>query len=374
MVVNELLVFLKKITIFIDCLSQYLLQTQNLHILELKNINIMKKILSILLILLLVPSISYANKWHIKMKKKEKKDFAHYVLKAQLDNKMVFPLRNIKNPDFYRFFDEFEDHLGVKEKGIEFNLKYSFEGHKQDWTRWGVPGHAQRFQIMEPYKETTKKNKTKWYRIGYFVPADIRTDNHTISLFDFKKLYGKGEKTSDAQFNIIDNRFSWVFNSSNYLATKNETESEYFYFDHYIVTLDQNFVRLKGKWVNILINAKWSEQGFLHLWIDGKLISSYFGDTLGGASSVRFKFGPYRHHMDNATKEGIEIPDTIIRYSNVGKSDNCDDLWSGCSELMSQLSNQSQVNGASNVHLCKSTSSQSGYCENLGYPKNQRPF
>ena len=334
----------------------------------------MKKILSILLIFLLVPSISYANKWHTKMKKKEKKDFAHYVLKAQLDNKMVFPLRNIKNPDFYKFFDEFEDYLGVKEKGIEFNLKYSFEGHKQDWTRWGVPGHAQRFQIMEPYKETTKKNKTKWYRLGYFVPADIRTDKHTISLFDFKKLYGKGEKTSDAQFNIIDNRFSWVFNSSNYLATKNETGSEYFYYDHYIVTLDQNFVRLKGKWVNILINAKWSEQGFLHLWIDGKLISSYFGDTLGGASSVRFKFGPYRHHMDNATKEGIEIPDTIIRYSNVGKSDNCDDLWSGCSELISQLSNQSQVNGARAVVLCTSTSSQSSSCKNLGYPSNQRPF
>ena len=228
----------------------------------------MKKILIILFSLLLVPSISFANKWHIKMKKREKKDFAHYLLKAQLDNKMVFPLRNIKNPDFYKFFDEFEDHLGVKEKGIEFNLKYSFEGHKQDWTRWGVPGHAQRFQIMEPYKETTKKNKTKWYRIGYFVPADTRTDKHTISLFDFKTLYGTGEKTSDAQFNIINNRFSWVFNSPNYLATKNETEAEYFYFDHYIVTLDQNFARLKGKWGNILINAKWSEQGFLHLWID----------------------------------------------------------------------------------------------------------
>ena len=89
---------------------------------------------------------------------------------------------------------------------------------------------------------------------------------------------------------------------------------------------------------------------------------------------MRFKFGPYRHHMDNATKEGIEIPDTIIRYSNVGKSDNCDDLWSGCSELISQLSNQSQVNGASSVVLCTSTTSQSSSCKNLGYPSNQRPF
>ena len=61
--------------------------------------------------------------------------------------------------------------MGVtQEKGVEFNLKYSFEGHKQDWeqkSRWGKPGHAQRFQclIMEPYKETTKKNINKtWYR------------------------------------------------------------------------------------------------------------------------------------------------------------------------------------------------------------------
>ena len=81
----------------------------------------MKKILSILIILLLVPSISFANKWHIKMKKKEKKDFAHYVLKAQSDNKMIFKLRNIKKPDIYKFFNEYEDYLVDKEKGIGFN-------------------------------------------------------------------------------------------------------------------------------------------------------------------------------------------------------------------------------------------------------------
>ena len=68
----------------------------------------MKKILSLFIIILIfVPSISYANKWHIKMKKQEKKDFAHYVLKAQSDNKMVFNLRNIKNSNIYKFFDKF---------------------------------------------------------------------------------------------------------------------------------------------------------------------------------------------------------------------------------------------------------------------------
>ena len=121
-------------------------------------------------------------------------------------------------------------------------------------------------------------------------------------------------------------------------SKKNETGSEYYYFDNYAVVLDPDFSSLKGKWVNILINAKWSKKGFLHFWIDGKLRTSYFGDTMVGASSARFKFGPYRHHMDEATDAGLKIPDTVIRYSNVGKADSCDDLWNGCSDIISQLS------------------------------------
>ena len=135
----------------------------------------MKKIFLILsAYLFLYSNFSYAEKQYIKMKKKEKKDFAHFVLKAQLDNKMVFTKRNVPNrKGLYKFFDKFEDNMGVSEKGIEFNLSYSDIGDKNDWVRWGKPGFAQRFQIMEPYKETTKKGKTKWYRIAYFISNEI---------------------------------------------------------------------------------------------------------------------------------------------------------------------------------------------------------
>ena len=44
--------------------------------------------------------------------------------------------------------------------------------------------------------------------------------------------------------------------------------AEYFYPEHYVVNLDPNFSPLKGKWVNILLNIKWAEKGFMHLWID----------------------------------------------------------------------------------------------------------
>jgi hypothetical protein len=120
----------------------------------------MKKLLAILLSLLLIPSFSYANKWQTNMKKQEKKDFANYVLRNQSKNKMVFNSRNVPNRlGLIKFFDKIEDDMGVAEKGIEFNLSYSDEGDKLDWSRWGKPGFAQRFQISTLQKKE-KQNGT----------------------------------------------------------------------------------------------------------------------------------------------------------------------------------------------------------------------
>ena len=336
----------------------------------------MKKLLAILLSLLLIPSFSYANKWQTNMKKQEKKDFANYVLRNQSKNKMVFNSRNVPNRlGLIKFFDKIEDDMGVAEKGIEFNLSYSDEGDKLDWSRWGKPGFAQRFQIQEPNKHATKKGKTKWYRVGYFIPKNFNTFKHNISLFDFKMIYGKGEKAVGPSFNINNNNIVWIFNGPNYKVAANESGEQY-NFDGYVVHLDDKFSPLRGKWVNLLINAKWAKNGFLHFWIDGKLRSSYFGDVLGGASRVRFKFGPYRNYMTDATDQGLEIKDVVIRYSNIGKADKCDDLWSGCDEIINQLNNNSQVHGAISVNMCipSGNADKPASCNNLGYPQNPRPF
>ena len=336
----------------------------------------MKKLLAILLSLLLIPSFSYANKWQTNMKKQEKKDFANYVLRNQSKNKMVFNSRNVPNRlGLIKFFDKIEDDMGVAEKGIEFNLSYSDEGDKLDWSRWGKPGFAQRFQIQEPNKHATKKGKTKWYRVGYFIPKNFNTFKHNISLFDFKMIYGKGEKAVGPSFNINNNNILWMFNGPNYKVAANESGEQY-NFDGYVVHLDDKFSPLRGKWVNLLVNAKWAKDGFLHFWIDGKLRSSYFGDVLGGASRVRFKFGPYRNYMTDATDQGLEIKDVVIRYSNIGKADKCDDLWSGCDEIINQLNKKSQVHGAISVSMCipSGDADKPASCNNLGYPQNPRPF
>ena len=311
------------------------------------------------------------------MKKQEKKDFANYVLRNQSKNKMVFNHRNVPNrPGLIKFFDKLEDKMGVAEKGIEFNLSYSDIGDELDWSRMGEPGFSQRFNIMEPYKYTTKKGKTKWYRLGYFIPDDTRIDKYALTIFDFKKLYGKGEKAVGATFKINNNEFVWVFNSDKFIEEKNETGHELLFFETYAVAFDPFFSPLKGKWVNVLLNAKWAKDGFLHLWIDGKLRSSYYGDTMSDATSSRFKFGPYRYDMTQATDSGLKIPDIKIRYSNVGKADKCEDLWSGCSEIISQLTGKSQLNGVMVVVYCKTAFKldNGASCRNLGYPQNQRPF
>ena len=191
----------------------------------------MRKTFSIAIIFLfIIQSQLLADKFHKKMKKKVKKDFAHFVLKAQSDNKMGFPIRNIKyRKGLFKFFDKFEDHKGVAEKGVLFNIKYSDKGHKNDWSRWGNPGHAQRFQIEEPFKNTSKKGEIKWYRIGYFIPKELKTEKHNISLFDFKMIYGKPEKAVGPSFNFNNNNFNWIFNSSNYKKDKNEVGVQYYY-------------------------------------------------------------------------------------------------------------------------------------------------
>ena len=112
----------------------------------------------------------------------------------------------------------------------------------------------------------------------------------------------------------------------------------------------------------------------MHLWIDGKLVSSYYGQTLAGADKIRMKFGPYRNYMDDATSENIDIPDLNVKYANIGKSNKCDDLWSGCDELTDQLSNNSQAHFAHAIILCETAPNKDTKCRNSGWPQKNIPF
>tara|TARA_B100001093_G_scaffold193914_1_gene186446 strand:+ start:233 stop:1240 length:1008 start_codon:yes stop_codon:yes gene_type:complete len=298
---------------------------------------------------LLLISIFFLNSAQAeKIPKNERKDFDYFVLKDESKKSMVYNNRNVPKRDgLYRFHEDFEG-----ERAIEINLSYSDIGHEMDWFRWNDPGFAQRYQIAEPLKKTTKKGKTKWYRVGLFIPGKTNTEKHTISFFDYKMIYGKTEMTVGPAFNLVNNEFTFFINGSKYNITEWRNGEKNYDFEHYGIALNSVYKgKLKGKWINVLVNAKWDTDGFIHMWIDGELRVSYYGDLIAGADKVRFKFGPYRHHMVNATNAGLKIEDLTLYYSNVGKSDKCENLWNGCSYLTDQITKKSQLNGVNHVAL-----------------------
>ena len=80
-------------------------------------------------------------------------------------------------------------------------------------------------------------------------------------------IYGKGEKTVGPSFNLTNNEFTFFFNSSEYKVFEDRKGNEGYLFDHYGIVLDKNYEgKLRDKWVNFIINANWSKDGFLHLW------------------------------------------------------------------------------------------------------------
>ena len=218
-----------------------------------------------------------------KIPKKERKDFDYFVLKDESKKNMIYTPRNVPKRDgLYRFHENFEG-----ERAIEFNLKYSDIGHEMDWFRWNDPGFAQRYQITEPLKKTTKKGKTKWYRVGLFIPGKTNTEKHTISFFDYKMIYGKTEMTVGPAFALVNNEFVFFINGSEYGNMEYRDGAKGYEFAHYGIVLNSVYKgKLKGKWINVLVNAKWDKDGFIHMWIDDELRVSYYGDMMAGADRV----------------------------------------------------------------------------------------
>ena len=120
---------------------------------------------------------------------------------------MIYTSRNVPKRDgLYRFHENFEG-----ERAIEFNLKYSDIGHKMDWFRWNDPGFAQRYQITEPLKKTTKKGKNKMVPSWFIYSWKNQYGKTHISFFDYKMIYGKTEMTVGPAFALVNNEFRFFY-------------------------------------------------------------------------------------------------------------------------------------------------------------------
>ena len=286
------------------------------------------------------------------LSKKQKNNFNKYVFKGeyQQDGAMVLIDNNII--DRYEFFDEFKDDF-ISEKGIKIDLRYSDKGGESDWGRFGLTGHAQRWQVMERVDFAANKGEEKWYRVFVHIPDDTDAFRHQISFFDFKYIECLGEKTYGPYFNLRNREFVSGLLSPYYFEYPHHNNQQNAHGD-LAITYNADFTKFKGVWLGFLMNVKWAEDGHFHLWLNGKLRKSFYGDTIFHYDRVRFKFGPYRNYMDDATKMGETIEDISIRYATVGRGDTCDDVWSGgCDHFTSQLTEFSQLNGVEKLVLCQ---------------------
>lgn len=289
------------------------------------------------------------------LSKKQKNNFNKYVFKGdyQEEGAMVFNHRNVSDTDRYEFFDEFKDEF-ISENGIKIDLSYSDEGPKDDWIRWENPGFAQRWQIMERVDFAANKGEEKWYRIFVHIPEDTNAFLHQLSFFDFKYIECLGEKSVGPSFNLRGKDFVSTLTSPYYFKYISEGDALANAHGDLAITYNADFTKFKGVWLGFLMNVKWAEDGHFHLWLNGKLRKSFYGDTIFHYDRVRFKFGPYRSFMDDATKMGETIEDVSIRFATVGRGDTCDGVWyGGCDQFTSQLTGFSQLNGVEKLVLCQ---------------------
>ena len=96
-----------------------------------------------------------------------------------------------------------------------------------------------------------------------------------------------------------------------------------------------------GQWNDVIVNAKWThkDDGFFKLWVNGKLMHFFEGQTQSKGDSVKLTFGIYHSYLSRA-KVSI-IPTHVVYYDEVRTARSCSklklgDLGYDCDVLIEQ--------------------------------------
>ena len=222
---------------------------------------------------------------------------------------------------------------------VAISMRYADGGAQNDWYRFGTPGHAQRYQWSERVKYVAERGSEYWYKLSYHVPNDIDASNYTLSLFDWKAMYGNAEQGVAGGLSIINGRLTF------YMLTGDGSQSCQRLNDQSVVCQqDTAFLNLrpsashKGEWVEVIVNVKWDEEGHVRFWLNDKLRAAVSSNNnLGGARGAKFKFGPYRNHMDEFR---TPIKDVTVHYSEVARAKTCSEISDNCDMLINQIPSQ----------------------------------
>ena len=276
-----------------------------------------------------------------------------------LEKKLNFNARNIDRQDVLSFTKK------AGRNAAKFSMKYSYKGHKLDWERWGEPGFAQRYQILLKKKHDAKYGEEYWYSLSYFLEDKDFTpgDGHQMSLFDLKYRKNCSEVGVGVNMSLRNNRFDFDFVTEEPPSRVKGEAGVGYDTSRYILNVAEDTLSqpLSGRWVDIVMNIKWSdEDGHFRLWIDEKLIINYDRGpvAVGVGEQFSFKFGPYRNHMP----KGEAQRDFVVFYSNIGMTKSCDALEIDCDKLEEQVPDEVFANSINEAMICKK-----GNCTNQAH-------
>lgn len=219
---------------------------------------------------------------------------------------------------------------------VAIEARYEDKGAKNDWERFGSSGHAQRYQWLERRKHIAKRGSEYWYKLSYHIPKNTDATNYTLSIFDWKLMSGNSERGVAGGLSIIKGNltFQMITGSGSQSCQTLNAASE-------VCQQDTAFINLrpspdhKGKWVDVIVNVNWDDEGSVRFWLNDELrVSVSNNNTIGNARGAKFKFGPYRHHMDEFN---TPIKDVTIHYAGVERAKTCKEISDNCEMLINQI-------------------------------------
>ena len=217
-------------------------------------------------------------------------------------------------------------------------LNYAWKGGNLDWIRDGAdkPGSAQRFQYREKPGARMKAGGEYWYTATFMLPSSVRSvSGYTLSTMDFKHHVNGHGSVPSVSFNFEHGYFSIVESIDSRWkcgSFRNVDGGQTAACDR-----TENVGRIgrqrdySNRWVQMVAHLRWSgDKGFVKIWVDGKPIFGFSGNTMQWGRQVEFKFGPYRHHMTG------NPGNTTLYFSAVAKAKDCQGLGIGnCAVLAS---------------------------------------
>ncbi len=82
---------------------------------------------------------------------------------------------------------------------------------------------------------------------------------------------------------------------------------------------------LSNKWHDFVVNVKWSTgaDGFVKIWVNGKLLVNKKGANVQSKHGIRFAFGTYRPNLYRTSNRNIKH---IVYYDELVRGDSCEDV------------------------------------------------